>query len=101
MLWSSCDFYLDINHYREIYDAVDTAHMKNMLIIGFDHTVHHRELMAEECIFAAEDHEKMVIAIKELEGNPVLVQERLKAQRQKKEEIWKGFLDRRETGHGI
>lgn len=101
MLWSNCDFYLDINHYREIYDAVDTAHMKNMLIMGFDHTVHHRELMAEECIFAAEDYEKMVLAVKELKGNPVLVRERLNAQRQKKEEIWKGFWDRKETGHGI
>lgn len=92
MLWNNCDFYLDINHYREIYDAVDTAHMKNMLIMGFDHTIHHRELMAEECIFAMEDHEKMILTIKGLIGNPVLMQERLKSQQQKKEEIWKGLL---------
>lgn len=100
-LWNNCDFYLDINHYREIYDAVDTAHVENMLIIGFDNTVHHRELMADECIFAKDEHEKMVLAIKALKGNPVLVQERLKAQHQKKEEIWKEFLQRKETGHGI
>ncbi len=101
MLWNTCDFYLDINHYREIYDAVDTAHMKNMLIMGFDNTAHHRELMAGECIYAEDEGEKMVSAIKELKGNPAMVEELLKRQQKKKEEIREGFLQRRENGHGI
>ncbi len=101
MLWNTCDFYLDINHYREIYDAVDTAHMKNMLIMGFDNTAHHRELMAGECIYAEDEGEKMVSAIKELKGNPAMVEELLKRQQKKKEEIREGFLQRREHGHGI
>ncbi|MCM1231928.1 MAG: accessory Sec system glycosyltransferase GtfB [Ruminococcus flavefaciens] len=92
MLWDACDFYLDINHYREIYDAVDTAHRNNMLIVGFDHTAHHRELMADGCIFAEGESARMVQCIKEWIGNPDLIQERLKSQQQKKAEIWKGFF---------
>ena len=101
MLWDSCDFYLDINHYREIYNAVDTAHMKNMLIMGFESTVHHRELLAQECVFTENEEEKMALAIKELIGNPALMQEKLEIQQQKKQEIWKEFLQRRVNSHGI
>lgn len=101
MLWDNCDFYLDINHYREIYDAVSNAHMRNMLIMGFDNTLHHRELVGSECIFAIEEGEKMIHAIKELMAHPVLIQERLDAQHQKKEEIWKQLVQRRDSGHGI
>ena len=101
MLWESCDFYLDINHYREIYNAVDTAQMRNMLIMGFANTVHHRELLAQECIFEENEEEKMALAIKALIGNPALMQEKLEIQQQKKEEIWKEFLQRRVSSHGI
>ena len=101
MLWDSCDFYLDINHYREIYNAVDTAHMKNMLIMGFESTVHHRELLAQECVFTENEEEKMALAIKALIGNPALMQEKLEIQQQKKQEIWKEFLQRRVSSHGI
>ena len=101
MLWNTCDFYLDINHYREIYDAVNTAHMKNMLIMGFHSTVHHRGIMADECIYAEEESGKMAAAIRELKGTPDLVQEQLKTQQQRKLEIWNEFLQRRENGHGI
>jgi Domain of unknown function (DUF1975). len=101
MLWESCDFYLDINHYREIYNAVDTAQMRNMLIMGFANTVHHRELLAQECIFEENEEEKMALAIKALIGNPALMQEKLEIQQQKKEEIWKEFLQRRVSNHGI
>ncbi len=101
MLWNTCDFYFDINHYREIYNAVDTAHMKNMLIMGFHSTVHHKEIMADECIYAEEECGKMAAAIRELKGTPDLVQEQLKTQQQRKLEIWNEFLQRRENGHGI
>lgn len=101
MLWSTCDFYLDINHYREIYDAVDAAHMRNMLIMGFDNTVHHRELMANEYIFAEGECGGMVQAIRELMKNPALAQDKLKQQQQKKEKIWMEFMQRRGIGHGI
>ena len=101
MLWDTCDFYLDINHYYEIYDAVNAAHTRNQIILGFGNTVHHRELLAEEGIFAGTEKEKMVRAIKELMEDPVRVQELLDRQQEKKQEIWQDFWKRRENGHGI
>ncbi|KAI4443218.1 accessory Sec system glycosyltransferase GtfB [Schaedlerella arabinosiphila] len=91
MLWETCDFYLDINHYYEIYDAVNQAQIRNQIILGFEHTLHHRELMAEEGIFDGSEGEKMALAIKNLLVNPERVQELLDAQQQKKREIWKGL----------
>ena len=101
MLWDTCDFYLDINHYYEIYDAVNAAHTRNQIILGFGNTVHHRELLAEEAIFAGTEKEKMVRAIKELMEDPVRVRELLDRQQEKKQEIWQDFWKRRENGHGI
>ncbi|MCI9076582.1 MAG: accessory Sec system glycosyltransferase GtfB [Dorea sp.] len=91
MLWETCDFYLDINHYYEIYDAVNQAQIRNQIILGFEYTLHHRELMAEEGIFDGSEGEKMALAIKNLLVNPERVQELLDAQQQKKREIWKGL----------
>lgn len=91
MLWDTCDFYLDINHYYEIYDAVNAAHTRNQIILGFDNTLHHRELLADEGIFAETDQEKMALTIKELMANPDRVQELLAAQQKKKREIWQKF----------
>ena len=88
MLWDKCDFYLDINYYREIYDAVDSAHQKNLLIMGFENTLHDRELVAEECVFSRADREKMALTIKSLAGNSALIQTLLVKQQEKKREIW-------------
>ncbi len=101
MLWDTCDFYLDINHYYEIYDAVNAAHTRNQIILGFDNTVHHRELLADEGIFAEAEQEKMALTIRELMANPARVQELLGAQQKKKREIWQDLWMRRENGHGI
>lgn len=101
MLWDTCDFYLDINHYYEIYDAVNAAHTRNQIILGFDQTLHHRELLADEEIFVGTEREKMVCTIKDLMMNPARVQVLLDAQQKKKREIWKDLWKRRENGHGI
>lgn len=101
MLWDTCDFYLDINHYYEIYDAVNNAHVRNQMILGFEHTVHHRELMAGEGVFAGTAREQMVLMIKELTENPDRVQRFLSAQQQRKQEIWRNKWKRRENSHGI
>lgn len=101
MLWDTCDFYLDINHYYEIYDAVNTAHTRNQIILGFDNTVHCRELLAEEGIFAGTEGEKMVRTIKGLMADPARVQGLLDAQQKKKREIWQDLWMRRENSHGI
>lgn len=101
MLWETCDFYLDINHYYEIYDAVNTAHTRNQVILGFENTLHHRELLADEGIFAETEQEEMIRTLKELTENPARVQELLDAQQKKKQEIWQSLWKRRENSHGL
>lgn len=95
-LWNVCDFYLDINHYREIYDAVHTAHDKNLLILGFEDTVHHREWMIGECIFTEGDYENMVLTINVLRKTPALVRELLAVQQKKMQELWGRILEGKE-----
>lgn len=42
-LFERCDIYLDINHYRELYNAVNEAMVNNMIILAFDNTAHSKE----------------------------------------------------------
>lgn len=93
-LWEKCSFYLDINHRREIHDAVNTAHQNNLLIMGFENTLHHRELLLKGCIFSEGDYEKMVYVIDYVIKNPMLMQKLRLVQQKKKVEIWNGFFHR-------
>lgn len=53
-------YYLDINHYQEIYDAVPVACQYGLLVAGFDNTLHHKDLVLPECIFKPDDPERMI-----------------------------------------
>lgn len=90
-LWDRCDFYFDINHYWETYNAIEVAHQKNLLIMGFENTLHHRELVTEECIFSNSDTEKMIQAMKALVNHSELVQELLVKQQGKISKIWENL----------
>ena len=50
-LFERCDIYLDINHYRELYNAVNEAMVNNMIILAFDNTAHSKELYTMGNIF--------------------------------------------------
>lgn len=97
-LWDKCDFYLDINHWREIHDAVNVAHQKNLLIMGFENTLHHGELLVKGCKFSSQDYKKMVLVIKYVMKSPELMQKLLLVQQRKKKVIWKEFLKATEDG---
>ena len=86
-LWNTCDLYLDINHYREIDDAVDVACQMNLLIMGFENTLHQRELLVKECIFSSNEYKKMALLIERLINNSSSMQRLLEAQ-QRKRSIW-------------
>lgn len=88
-LWEKCDFYLDINLYGEIRDAVNVAQQKNLLVIGFENTVHHKELLIKECVYPAEEYKKIVLDIRHMLQNPKCVQELLAVQQRKKKEFYK------------
>lgn len=95
-LWDKCDFYLDINHWREIYDAVNVAHQNNLLIMGFENTLHHGELLVKGCKFSRQDYKKMVLVIKYVMKSPELMQKLLLVQQRKKKAIWKELLKSKE-----
>lgn len=58
-MFERCDVYLDINHYRELYNAVNQALINNMLILAFDNTAHSKELYPKENIFDSSNYVKM------------------------------------------
>lgn len=92
-LWERCDFYLDINYRNEIRDAVNMAHQKNLLIMGFVNTLHHNELLIEECIYSVQEYEKMVYAIEHVMGSPELMQKLLMEQQRRRKVVWKKLLE--------
>lgn len=65
-LFERCDIYLDINHSRELYNAVNQALINNMLILAFDNTVHSKELYQMENIFDSSDYVKMKETLKNI-----------------------------------
>lgn len=87
-LWEKCDFYLDINLYGEIRDAVNVAQQKNLLVMGFENTVHHKELIVNECVYLAEEYKKMALDIRHILQSPERMQELLAVQQRKKKEIY-------------
>lgn len=93
-LWEKCDFYLDVNLYDEIRDAVNVAQQKNLLVMGFENTVHHRELLVKGCVYPAQEYKKMVLVIKYILKSPELMQKLLIVQQRKKKEIYKKLLER-------
>lgn len=57
-------YYLDINHYQEVCDAVYEAYRYNLLIVGFDNTLHNSSCVLQECIFKSEDADGMILFLK-------------------------------------
>jgi accessory Sec system glycosyltransferase GtfB len=58
-LMAKCDIYFDINYGNEILDAVRGAFEQNMLILGFEDTLHDRQFVAPENIFTKGEADKM------------------------------------------
>ena len=63
-LFERCDIYLDINHYRELYNAVNEAMVNNMIILAFDNTAHSKELYPMGNIFESSNYVKMKETLK-------------------------------------
>lgn len=63
-LFSKCDYYLDINHEKEILSAVQTAFLNNQVIFAFDETKHNLIYTAKEHIYKAADVDRMIADLK-------------------------------------
>ena len=85
-LWETCDFYLDINHYREVDDVVNRASQENLLVMGFQNTLHHRELVIDECIYAPQAYAEMALLIKSIVNGTEAMQKLLLMQQEKRKE---------------
>ncbi|MCR4651542.1 MAG: accessory Sec system glycosylation chaperone GtfB [Lachnospiraceae bacterium] len=59
-LFDMCNYYLDINHESEILAAVKKAFLSNLVIMGFEETVHNREVIAEDYLYPAAKVEDMI-----------------------------------------
>lgn len=68
-LFERCDIYLDINHYRELYNAVNEAMVNNMIILAFDNTAHSKELYPMGNIFESSNYVKMKETLKNIITN--------------------------------
>lgn len=59
-LLNTCTYYLDINYYKQICDAVYEAYRHNLLIVGFDVTLHEPAYTLAECTFRVDGSEQMI-----------------------------------------
>lgn len=59
-LYRQCDIYLDINYGSEVMNSVRTAFEQNMVLLAFDTTIHHPQLMRKEQVFSAQEPMKML-----------------------------------------
>lgn len=78
-----CDIYLDINHYRELYNAVNEAMVNNMIILAFDNTAHSKELYPMGNIFESSNYVKMKETLKNIITSQTIFNEYI--DRQKKQ----------------
>lgn len=93
-LFSKCDYYLDINRYDEIADAVYNAFLNNQVILGFRETLHNSTYIDEDNIFEATDWNQMVNKVLRCAENKMYVDEMLEAQKMKAASIDGNLLER-------
>lgn len=80
-LFEKCDFYLDINHEGEIVDAVHRAFLNNMLIVGYEETMHNAYYTADTNTFKESEYADMAEALNLTLAMPHLIDEALAMQK--------------------
>ena len=78
-LFDTCDYYLDINHGREIVSAVKRAFLHDQLIVGFRQTLHNRTFIAAEHVF--DGHESMIAFFDRIMDRREIIDEQLGLQK--------------------
>ena len=63
-LYQLSDIYLDINHSNELLQAVRQAFEHNLLILGFNQTVHNRLYIAPDYLFESSEASALIDTIK-------------------------------------
>lgn len=86
-LIADCDIYLDINRQNEILDAVRGAFEQNMLILGFDETLHEAQFVAPQNVFKVTEAKQMGERILNALLKPALMKELIDTQRKLASEV--------------
>ncbi|MCP0885842.1 accessory Sec system glycosylation chaperone GtfB [Ligilactobacillus sp. WILCCON 0076] len=87
ILWDEADIYLDINHSNEVRDATRRAFENNMLILGFENTVHRPQLINEENVYAVSDAQLMGKKLQKIAQTPEFMEKLLKNQEEYSDEM--------------
>lgn len=82
-LFLECDYYLDINRYDEICNAVYRAFLNNQVVFAFDETRHNTDFESDMSTYKIDDWQRMVSDIKETISDKNKTEQRLVAQKQK------------------
>lgn len=80
-LFQTADFLLDINHGDEVLDTVRRAFEQNMLIMGFDSTVHQPQYVALQNIFQKGASEQLVHQLRRVLADSLIMNKMVKEQR--------------------
>ena len=80
-LWQANDIYLDINHHQELLNAVRKAFENEMLILAFENTVHDKNFIASENIYAPSEAKKLGEKLQKAFSEPHYLAELLTKQR--------------------
>lgn len=86
-LITDCDIYLDINRQNEILDAVRAAFEQNMLIVGFNETLHEPQFVNPQNVFKINEVQKMSKHIMTALLKPALMKKLIDTQRQLASEV--------------
>lgn len=80
-LFRECDFYLDINREAEIVSAVRRAFLNNQVLLGFQETLHNKEYVAPEHVYALKESEKLIDDLRKMVQNASLLEQHLEIQK--------------------
>lgn len=87
-LLDQCDLYFDINHGPEMLDAVRGAFEQNMLILGFDETLHSPNYVSDQNVFTRSNYEGLARQAVGALVNPQQMGALVDEQRKEASDVW-------------
>ena len=82
ILCQTCDMYLDINKGKEIFEGVKLAFMHQMLLFGYEETMHNQQFINRNYIFKAIHYKELSDLLKEISMHQTLFSTKLNEQLQ-------------------
>ena len=80
-LFNEWDVYFDINHQNEILNSVRIAFEQNMLIVGFNNTLHQPKYISEKAVFAPDNVQGMKELVETSLNDRIIMKDNIDYQR--------------------